>query len=336
MKRMIGLLCLMVLAMTVVFAAGTAETAQPAAAVAPGAKPADYPTRTIEFIVPAAAGAAIDVPARALLEVLNLGQPVVIVNRAGASQTVGTAEAAARKGDGYTLLLGANGNFMIQPHLLTLTYKTQDFRHISMLTAPIEQVIVVTPNSRFKSFKDLETELKAGKEISYSSANPGSVGHLATIYLLQKIGAKNAKFVPFNGSPEGIAALLGGHIDFYVIDSSEVVPRVQNGQFAPLLTMADERAITLPNVPAAPEFGYTEMIFQGYKWIAVHKDTPEPIVQYLKKSIDDAIQSQKFQEYLKKLTGTGVRTYTEEELNKIVYANLEVSGKLLESLGMKK
>ncbi len=337
MKKLVVSLIIIALTMGVVFATGAVETKAPVNAPAKeiGSKPDNYPTKTIEFIVPAAAGAAIDVPARALLEVLDLGKPVVIVNRAGASQTVGTAEAAIKKPDGYTMVLGANGNFMIQPHLLDLTYKTTDFRHISMLTAPIEMVIVVTPSSRFKTFKDLEAALKSGTALSYSTANPGSVGHLAGISMFQQMGA-NPKNIPFNGSPEGIAALLGGHIDFYIIDSSEVVPRVQNGQFAPLVTMSEERALMLPDVPALKEYGYKDLIFMGFKWIAVHKDTPDDIVQYLKRQIDTAIQSEQYQAFLKKITGVGVRVYTEAEITDVVMKNLDESGKLLEALGMKK
>lgn len=337
MKKILVFLVLIALVVVGATAKGATETAtSEQVTFIPGEKPANYPTRSIELIVPAAAGAAIDVPARAFLEYLDLGQPVVILNRAGASQTIGTAEAAAKKPDGYSMVVGANGNFMIQPHLLQLSYKTDNFRHLAMLTAPISQVLVVLPSSPYKTFTDLEKALKGGKSISYSSANPGSVGHLAAILLLEKIGGKNTKFVPFNGSPEGIAALLGGHIDFYVIDSSEVVPRMKNGQFLPLLNLADEREVTLPEVPAAPEFGYTGMIFQGYKWLAIPKDTPEQIVQYIKKQIDTALLTDGYQAFLKKLTGVGVRLYSEEEMNSIVYSNLEVAGKLLESLGMKK
>lgn len=334
MKKVFTIGIILLMSMAMIFAAGGKEV-EIAADTVLGEKPANYPTKPIELVVPAAAGAAIDIPARALAEILRLGQPIVIVNRPGASQTIGTAEVAGRKADGYSLLIGANGNFLLQPHLIDLSYKTEDFRHLAMLHTPMEQSIVVTPSSPYKSFDQLRSALQSGKEISYSSANPGSVGHLAMVSVLQAMNVE-AKFVPFNGSPEGIAALLGGHIDFYVIDSSEVVPRVKNGQFHPLLTIASERASLLPDVPSAKEVGYENMDFPGFKWIAIKKGTPEPIVQYLKKQIDEALMTDEYQSYLMKVFGVGVRVYTEEEMNDTLFSILEKSGDLIRSVGMGK
>ena len=118
------------------------------------------------------------------------------------------------------IVLGANGNFMIQPHLLDLSYGPEDFRHLSMLHTPEAQALVVVPDSPYKTSEDLEAKLKAGEELlDYSSGNPGSIGHLASVALLQQMGAK-VEFVPFTGTAQGLAALLGGHIDFYVVDCS--------------------------------------------------------------------------------------------------------------------
>jgi len=310
-----------------------AFTSNTLASTEPVKKPDNYPTKTIEFIVPAPAGAAIDIPSRVLVEILDLGKPVVIVNRPGASQIIGTTQAANAKPDGYTIVLGANGNFMIQPHLTDLTYGPEDFRHLSMLHTPEPQALVVVPDSPYKTFEDLEVKLKAGEELNYSSGNPGSVGHLASVSLLQQMNAK-VEFVPFTGTAEGIAALLGKHIDFYVVDCAEVVPRL--GQLLPLVVLSEERNVSLPDVPCAKEFGYADMVFKGYKWIAAHKDTPDDIVNWIKQQIDIAIESEEYQSYLMKSYGRGVKIMTEKEVTDEIFLGYQKFGELLESLGMKK
>lgn len=260
-----------------------------------------------------------------------------MVNRPGASQTVGMAEAAAKKPDGYTILFGANAGFLLQPHMIDLTYSLDDFRHISMVMPPDPMAVVVKPDSEIKTFEDLEAKLKAGERITYSFSNPGGIGHLGMLAVLEQMGNTSAEFVPFNGSAEGITALLGGHIDFFIVDTSTVVQRVQDKQFTALTILSNERIETLPDTPCIEEFGYKGMeSYLGYKWISVHKNTPDEIVQWLKQEIDKGLLSDEFQAYLKNAGSSTLRSYTEEEVTTILQkANSEMK-KALEGLGMAK
>jgi tripartite-type tricarboxylate transporter receptor subunit TctC len=299
-------------------------------------KPDDYPGKTIEYIVPAAAGAIIDVPSRALADSLDLGQPIVVINMAGASQTIGTAEAKNKPADGYTLLTAANAGMLLQPHLVDLTYSLDDFRHISMLLSPDPMAVVVTPSSRIKSFADLEKALKEGEDLTYTFSNPGGIGHLAMLSVMEQMNTK-AEFVPFNGSAEGITALLGGHIDFLVVDASECAKREKDNQFNTILILDEERSFNFPNVPAAGELGYKGMgAFLGFKWIAVHKETPDEIVKWLKQEIDAATQTPQYQEFVKNSCTAPLRVYTEEEITKILKDSSEACKAQFEKLGMAK
>lgn len=330
MKKLLSVLLVTIFALTVFV--GYSGTLMAAGTIK---QPKNYPNKPITLVVPAGAGAAIDVPTRYLVQYLDLGKPVVIENRAGASQTIGTSYVASKPADGYTLVIGANANFMIQPNLLNLPYKPQDFRHISMITSPDPQVLAVTSKSPFKSFKDLEAKLKTGEEITYTAGNPGSVGHVAVMELFRQMGAKNMKFVPYSGTAQGLTALLGGHIEFMAVDSSEVVSRLKDG-IVPLMTLSEERTEGLPDVPCAKEFGYKNMIFVGYKWIAVRKETPDPIVKWLKQQIDEAIMNEKYQAFLMKNTGRPCKLISEKELTNIVFKSLKAYDAALKRIGMKK
>jgi tripartite-type tricarboxylate transporter receptor subunit TctC len=332
MKKIIAsLMVLVVLGATGLWAQGAVE---PAKAEASTQLPAGFPAKNFELIVPAGPGSAADVPARILVDLLDLGKPIAVVNIAGASQTIGSAEAATRTADGYHLLWGGPGAFQIQHWLLDLSYTMDDFRHIS-LTAPAEPlVIVVTPTSPIKTINDLLAKLKDGAALTYSAANPGSVGHIAMVALLQQLGAKNARFVAYNGSAEGTAAVLGGHLDFFVADLTEVIPRARSNQYVPLAVFASSRIETFPEVPTLNELGYKDMAYEAIKWICVLKDTPEPIVQFLKAKIDAAVMTEEYQAFHKKNAGMTFKPVSEAELTQMIRDYREKFGNILKALGM--
>lgn len=314
---------------------GSADTSSEPAL---GEKPADYPTENITWIVPAAAGAAIDLPTRALIESLDLGANIVVENIAGASQTIGTAEAKNRDADGYTLLTAANGGMLLQPSLVDLTYDTfKDFRHIAMIASPDPMAIAVSADSDISSIEDLLGKLEQGERVTWSFSNSGGVGHLAGLDLMSQKGYSSAEFVPFNGSAEVITALLGNHIDFIILDASVIAQRVSQGQVKALAVLADEELATLPGVPAIADYGVENMgAYVGFKWLAVRADTPDEIVEYLKAQVNEATQTEEFQQYLTDNFFAPLDVYTEEEVTEMITSSFNSCGEMLTQLGLHK
>ena len=145
-----------------------------------------------------------------------------------------------------------------------------------------------------------------------------------------------ARFVAYNGSAEGTAAILGGHLDFFIADLTEVIPRVNNKQYVPLAVFAGKQLDMFPNLPTVNQMGYTNMEYEAIKWICVLKDTPEEIVQYLKTKIDAATQTEAYQAFHLKNVGMTFKPVSEAELTAMIKDYSEKFGAALKMLGMAK
>lgn len=320
-------------------AAGSSAAASAAASVAAtGAQPEGYPAGNISWIVPAAAGAAIDLPARALIENLDLGGNVVVENIAGATQTIGSAEAAARAADGLTLLSGSNAGMLIKPSSSELSYSIESFRHIAMIAAPVHQVICTRSDSPFTTADEWLAYITSGESYTYShGSGAGGLGHLAAMQFLPALGSTTGEFIAYNGSAEMMAALLNGEIDWAICDADAAISKSASGELIPLVDINEERATGLEDIPCMADLGVTENmnLYVGWKWVAVAKDTPDDVVEYLKAQINAAVQSDAYQEYLVS-SGLGEfkETWTEEEITDTLYAARDAYHDMLESLGL--
>lgn len=313
------------------------EPAQPAAPSGEAAKPDGYPSKTINFIVPAAAGASIDLPTRALVDMLDLGATVVVENIAGASQTLGAAEAATRDADGYTLLVGANNWALIQPNMNDVLYNVDDFRHIAMMTGLVHDVIVVKADSEYQTIQDLLDHIKAEKFV-YGIPTPGGHGHLALTSMLQQLNIyDNGSCVTYSNANEEISALLAGAVEFGVLDSDAAAQRMEAGDLRPLALLSDESCEYLEGVPNVTEYGITDIGgFKGLKWVAVRKDTPDEIVEWLKQEMNKVIQSDQYQQYLEDNMLGRVEEWSEEDLTAYIQNASQAYHDVLSSLGMAK
>ena len=323
MKKVISVL-LVLLMVSSVFAGGAGERNAVES----------YPRKTVNFVVPAAAGATMDILVRGLDESLDLGQPLAISNMAGASQTLGIAEVASRPADGYTLTCSGAAGTLIQPLLLDLTYDFDDFRYISLLNDAIPNAIGVSVSSPYYSWDDIQAVLDAGETVHFTSPNTGSVGHLAALNLISQIGSgEHASYVSYNGSAEADTAVMSGDVDFIVNDVDLIMDRVDNGQYRCIMVLADERSELAPDVPCALELGINGMSnFMGMTWIMVNADTPDEIVSYIKAKLDEAIGSETFTEFLATMNKQPTRVLPEEEITEILRNAQEAYKSVIDSL----
>lgn len=317
MKRISLVLIIATLAVSMAFANGESETASK--------KGLDYPTKAVNFVVPAGPGATMDILVRGLDKALDLGQPLAISNMGGASQTLGLAEVASRKADGYTLTSSGAAGTLIQPLILDLSYSMEDFRYLSLLNDAIPNAIGASAKSQYKSWADVTAALKAGKKVRYTSPNTGSVGHMAALSLFSKCeGNENAVYVSYNGSAEADNAIINGDVDIIVNDVDLIMDRANQGQYRCLLVLNKERSEVAPEVPCSAEVGIAGLEnFMGMTWIMVKADTPEEIVTYIKAKLDEAIASQSYIDFLATINKKPVRVLSEKELTEMLYNSRE-------------
>jgi tripartite-type tricarboxylate transporter receptor subunit TctC len=299
-------------------------------------QPEGYPEKNIEFLLPIPAGGMVDVAMRSLADAVDFGVPVVVINRPGAGQTIGLSEVVTKSFNPHIVTAAGFAGFMIQPNMINLPYSIDDFRYIGINHPPEPQIIVSSADSKFQTWKDVVTALKAGEEVTYSAPNPNGFGRIVMLEVMSQEDI-SPKFIPFTGSAEGFAALLGGHIDFYIIDASVAVPRIKEKQFNGLMVAGPDRLTKVPEVPNAEELGLSNMEkLVGYTTIAVSKETPDEIVNWLKLKIDEAQQSEAYTDYLKTVVGAEepLKLYTEKEVTDMVYSTYEVITKNMVKFGL--
>jgi tripartite-type tricarboxylate transporter receptor subunit TctC len=217
-----------------------------------GARAETYPARPIQLIIPFDPGSSTDVVARAMLPALSaqVGQNVFIVNKPGASGTLGAAELARAKPDGYTLAILGMAGISILPHVRRLTFDLDSFDFVCQVySAPV--VVMVAPDSKFGDIKSfIEWGRQNPEKIFYGSPGIGTPDHLNMAGFLRLHGVQGTH-VPFGGGGGVTRAIMSG--DLTAVANTTVLLRAYN--LKPLAVLMPERLPDLPTVPAAHEFG---------------------------------------------------------------------------------
>jgi tripartite-type tricarboxylate transporter receptor subunit TctC len=216
-----------------------------------------YPERPVRLLIAFPAGGTIDTLGRILAQKLTeaWGQNVVIENRPGAGGNIGAAAAAKSPPDGYTLHLGAQtlaANVTLQPS--TEFDPVKDFEPI-MLVATAQDVLLVPPNSPFRSVKELIDYAKAHPgELNYASLGTGTSGHLATVMFAELAGIK-LQHVPYTSVSQAAADVISGRIAVFLPTLGGHLGNVAAGRMRALAVSGTARATQLPDVPTLNELG---------------------------------------------------------------------------------
>ena len=217
-----------------------------------------YPSKPIRLIVPFSPGGSADILARTVQPGLSaeLGQPLVIDNRGGASSVIGTELAARAPADGYTLLL-VTTTHTVNPSLMKkLPYDTiRDFTPVS-LAASQPNILAVHPSVPAKSVKELVAYAKSkSAHLTYASGGSGSSPHLSG-ELLRLVAGIELTHVPFKGSGPGVTALLGGQVTMMFAGPLVFDPHIKAGKLRALAVADRKRSPVLPEVPTMIEAGF--------------------------------------------------------------------------------
>ena len=272
----------------------------------PGTALADsYPSRPISVIIPFPPGGVAELTARPLLSMMEriLKQPMVVVNKPGASGTVGAQQAAISKPDGYTLLVTVS-SMSVFPEVDILfgrpkTYKREDFAPIALLSAD-PMILVVKKDSPYKSVADIVADAKKRpNEIKYSSSGVYGATHLPTEMFAHAAGIK-LRHVPYTGGGPALIALLGGHVD--ILFSVPIIAFVQlkSGDVTPLAVASEKRHPAFLNIPTLKELGYD---VEYYMWCGFFapKATPPDILKILREATRKAAASPEFKAAMDKM-----------------------------------
>jgi len=276
------------------------------AALATAHADSGFPDRAVRIIVPYSAGGGADAAARVIGKRLgqNLGQPVVIENKAGAGGAIGAATAAAAKPDGYTLLFDA-ASFTINPAIHKLAFDPADLKPL-LQAVVMPDIVVVAAESPYGSLKSLMDAARAPKgNISYASYGVGSSAHM--LGALFNIEANlDMLHVPYRGGAPAIADLMGGMVTVYFASAASSLQLVQTGRLKALAVTSPQRMPELPEVPTVRELGLARLETMEWNGFFVHKDTPAAAQKSLEKSLRAAVMDAEVQQALKKMGLTPV------------------------------
>jgi tripartite-type tricarboxylate transporter receptor subunit TctC len=276
---------------------------------------AAYPDRPVRLIVPAAPGGAIDVVGRIagakLVEVL--GQNVVVDNRAGANNIIGTEIAARAVPDGYTLLTTA-GSHTINPAVYRkLPYDAlRDFTPISRICDSGGLVIVVHPSFPARSISDLIENAKSNPgKINYGSGGFGNLTHVAGEMFKVMAGVK-ITHVPYKAAGPAVNDLLAGHIPLMFGPSPVVMPMVQSGRLRALAYTGSTRSAQLPNLPTVDESGLKGYVASGWYGLYGPRGMNAGIVHRLAGAVQRIVQMPDTKERFAALNLEGVGSTPQE------------------------
>jgi tripartite-type tricarboxylate transporter receptor subunit TctC len=293
-----------------------------------------YPERPIRFVIPYPPGGTSDNLGRLLAEKLRvaLGQPLVADNKPGGTSMLGAEAVAQAKPDGYTLLLGPSTAFSVLPHLRKVPYDpVASFEPVAMVATYLA-VVTVRNDLPAKSFAELVALAKKepGK-LTYGSAGVASFGNMAgeTIKLKQGVDVLH---VPFKGSGDLVAALLGGQID--IIIDGVGLPLAKSGKARALATFADIRHPDLPEIPSLAEAGLKTGLPRTWWGIFAPKGTPEPIVKRLDATLARILAEPETKERMNRISV--VASYLPPaEMRKLMAEDSEINGELIRATKMK-
>jgi tripartite-type tricarboxylate transporter receptor subunit TctC len=252
------------------------------------------PKKTITVMVGFAPGGAADAAARLIAKKLgeNVGQTVVVENKAGAGGNIAHQLTANGPADGSLLLFGSIGPLTIAPHMMKLPY--DPFKDLAPVSGAVHfpNVLVVNSNSGIKSLADFVSQAKKEpKSVTFASTGSGSASHLAGELFAQRANVEMVH-VPYRGGAPAMQDLLAGRFTGYFAAPPTALPHIEAGKLTPIATTGLTRPAYMPNVPTVAESGFPG--FQALNWYAfvASAKTPASILdrwnQEIVKVLNDA------------------------------------------------
>lgn len=252
-----------------------------------------YPTKPIEVVVPWGAGVSIDIVARIIADLSTkyLSQPMVVINKPGATGTMGAADVIASKPDGYKLYTNGHSYFANTINIQKLPFDPFDLVPLAGFVE-LRQCMVVRGDSDFNIFSDLLAYAKKNPgQLKWGHGGRGITYHITPLLMFRREGASTIDIPYKGGGSESNPALLGGHVDALSGIYLTMLGLIKSGRFRVLMWYSDHRFKDFPDVPHIAEMGYQDLALPAFQAFFIHKNTPEHIKKILmgafKKIYDD-------------------------------------------------
>jgi len=311
------------LLMAILFIFGLSAEAQP------------YPTRTVRIVVPATPGGAIDLIARSLAEKMtaSLGQPVVVENKPGASNNLGTDFVAKSPPDGYTLVIIASSHATNKYLFKQMPFDpVKDFEPV-VYTHVVPLLLAVNPSVPAKTVSELTAWIKANPDKAvYASSGPGSSLHMAAELFMNMTGTK-MHHVPYKGSSAAHPDLLAGRTAMIFDTITAVQGHVKAGTLRGIAVTTASRSSAMPELPTIAESGLPGYDASTWGGILAPAGTPKDVVAKLNSTINAAL---KMDDVRARLTGAGIEIQggTPEQFAYVIRNEIDKWGRVTKAAGI--
>lgn len=269
---------------------------------------ANYPSQPIRMIVPFGAGGITDIIARQLGKAMSdeLGQSIVIENRAGAGGTIGAQAAVSSAPDGYTVFMGTVGTQIVNPLIMPkINYDPVNLVPVGMVSGS-PYVLAINGNLKPKTFDEFVAYAKSNPgKLNFGSAGIGSSPHLGGELLKLTTGI-DIVHIPFKSGGEAVSAVVGGQVDIVLDAIPVVMPHAESGKLTALGLAAAKRS-PAANIPTTVELGAERLQISSWNALFVPKGTPDNAIKALNAALQKALASKAFSE---RLEAQGTQTYT--------------------------
>ncbi|MFD2376459.1 Bug family tripartite tricarboxylate transporter substrate binding protein [Ottowia pentelensis] len=316
-------------------AAAAAATALP---VLPAAAQEKFPERIINFVVPFSPGGPTDAMARLLAAELTreLGQSVVVDNRAGAGGNIGAEAVARAKPDGYNILFGTSGPLAINHSLYKeIRYDPRTSFDPIIYVGYLPNVLVVRPDLGVSTVQQLIAKEKAAPgKLNYASSGNGASSHLTGVLFNDMAGTKLVH-VPFKGTGPALNALLAGQVDMTFTDILTAMPYIKSGKFKALGMTTTQRSKAMPDIPTVAEQGLKGFDVSVFFGVVAPKGTPPDRIKVLNEAFVRALAAPKVKDTFAAQGLESAPDHSPAYLGQLINKETDAWAKVVQSSGVR-
>ncbi len=307
-----------------------------ACVAAPVFAQAAWPSKPVTLLVGFPPGGQTDFAARVISNSLaaSLGQGVVIENKAGVNGNLGSVDIMRTQPDGYRLLVG-NGSMTVTPHVFPTLGIADPTKFVPigiLLQSPL--VLVVPTSSPVKNFEQfvalVKERAKSGKTVDYATPGAGSLVHVTTELMRERIGSPAMNQVPYKGSGPAVIDLMAGRVEAMFDATSVFDPYIKSGKVRPIMVTSSTRAASLPDVPTPAEVGLKDFEIISFIGMYGPPGTRPEVVQKMNAAINAVLKEpaviKSFQE-----RGDQPGGGTPEQLNAMTRAQYKLWGDVVKT-----
>ncbi|KQT11169.1 tripartite tricarboxylate transporter substrate binding protein BugE [Ramlibacter sp. Leaf400] len=296
-----------------------------------------YPNKPVKLTVPFAPGGTTDIIARVISEPLgkNLGQNVIVENKAGGGGVIGATETARATPDGYSLGVATVSTTAANPAINPkIAYNpTTDFSPIINIAAT-PNIIAVHPSFPAKDYKSfVEVLKKSPGKFSYASSGTGGIGHLQ-MELYKGLSGTFVTHIPYRGAGPALNDTVSGQVPMIFDNLPSALPFIKDGRLVPIVVAAPQRLKELPNVPTFKEVGLEPVNRMAYYGIYGPKGLPKEVVDKVNAAAVKALQDPAVRKRIEE-TGSLIVANTPEQFGQQIKAEFDVYKKVVDSAKLK-